>query len=555
MKNKGQHARVIDFFCGAGGFSEGFRQEGFDIIMGVDNWKPAILTHNLNHGLNDTVKDILLLEDIEEIEKLPDSEIIVGSPPCVSFSHSNKGGNADKSLGIRLIEAYLRIVAVKKHKKDSVLEAWLMENVPNSRYYVKDKYTFVDLGLKDWAHKNDINPRNIALKVKSKGEVLIASDYGACQARKRYVCGEITKTGKFPFPQAIKTDISLKRILSTLPAPLDFNSKTVIDPNYPSIEIDNDKLTDHYYDTGVYEIEWRKAESHKINHPYMGKMSIPENLNKPSRTIMATRSASTREAILYKSELKRKGDGEYRLPTIREASSIMGFPITYVFSGNEANKWRQIGNAVCPQLARALAESIKSTCNLQTTGKIKFELPTNINEFNYLDNHKPKLFNNPPKRNPDALFRAHPIKSGNMTVALTNKHPKTGEKIWAVFAFVGTGKDYHHVKIRGEHVTDCENILNQYYPAFVNEIKLNSEIVKQSETELYKLNGSHYYQKDGHANHPLSMINIIKDLIHSIIGRGEDRVIDSGNFTLSEIKETIPMSQVMSIYALGLIIR
>lgn len=35
---------VIDFFCGAGGFSEGFRQQGFEIIQGYDNWKPAIDT-------------------------------------------------------------------------------------------------------------------------------------------------------------------------------------------------------------------------------------------------------------------------------------------------------------------------------------------------------------------------------------------------------------------------------------------------------------------------------------------------------------------------------
>lgn len=42
---------VIDFFCGAGGFSEGFKQQGFDIIQGVDNWKPAIDTFNHNFCL------------------------------------------------------------------------------------------------------------------------------------------------------------------------------------------------------------------------------------------------------------------------------------------------------------------------------------------------------------------------------------------------------------------------------------------------------------------------------------------------------------------------
>ena len=144
--------RVIDFFCGAGGFSEGFRQQGFKIEMGVDNWRPAIETHNLNHGLNDSVRDILEFEkSLEAINNLPDTELIIGSPPCVNFSMANKAGKADKSLGVRLIEAYLRVVAVKKHQPNSILKAWLMENVPNSRNWVREVYSFKDLDLGDWA--------------------------------------------------------------------------------------------------------------------------------------------------------------------------------------------------------------------------------------------------------------------------------------------------------------------------------------------------------------------------------------------------------------------
>jgi DNA (cytosine-5)-methyltransferase 1 len=97
----GKHnLRVIDFFCGAGGFSEGFRQMGFKIVYGFDHWKPAIDTFNYNFNLACEVKNILEFKySIEEIENLPDTEIIIGSPPCVSFSSSNKSGNADKSLG------------------------------------------------------------------------------------------------------------------------------------------------------------------------------------------------------------------------------------------------------------------------------------------------------------------------------------------------------------------------------------------------------------------------------------------------------------------------
>jgi DNA (cytosine-5)-methyltransferase 1 len=44
--------RVIDFFCGAGGFSEGFRQMGYEIVYGFDHWKPAVDTFNHNFNLN-----------------------------------------------------------------------------------------------------------------------------------------------------------------------------------------------------------------------------------------------------------------------------------------------------------------------------------------------------------------------------------------------------------------------------------------------------------------------------------------------------------------------
>ena len=121
---------IIDFFCGAGGFSEGFRQQGFNIILGIDNWQPAINTYNHNYKQNFKTKNILdFYDNIEDINLLPDSDVLLGSPPCVSFSSSNKSGKADKSLGLKLTESFLRVVAVKKFQNNSVLKAWFMENV------------------------------------------------------------------------------------------------------------------------------------------------------------------------------------------------------------------------------------------------------------------------------------------------------------------------------------------------------------------------------------------------------------------------------------------
>jgi DNA (cytosine-5)-methyltransferase 1 len=56
LKNK---LTIIDFFCGAGGFSEGFRQMCFEIVKGYDHWRPAMETYNHNFGTHSTIKNIL----------------------------------------------------------------------------------------------------------------------------------------------------------------------------------------------------------------------------------------------------------------------------------------------------------------------------------------------------------------------------------------------------------------------------------------------------------------------------------------------------------------
>ena len=81
---------VSDFFCGAGGFSEGFYQEGFDVVFALDYWKPAYITHEHNHKhCKNVFMNILDIDTIEKIDEIvPDTDIIIGSPPCVSFSSS-----------------------------------------------------------------------------------------------------------------------------------------------------------------------------------------------------------------------------------------------------------------------------------------------------------------------------------------------------------------------------------------------------------------------------------------------------------------------------------
>jgi len=109
--------RVIDLFCGAGGFSEGFRQAGHEIILGVDLDEDALATHEANHQQTEH-----WLEDARRIAALPKADVVIGSPPCVPFSR----GNPKRNLDIVLCLEFLRL-ALTAHPSFFVLE-----NVPDA---------------------------------------------------------------------------------------------------------------------------------------------------------------------------------------------------------------------------------------------------------------------------------------------------------------------------------------------------------------------------------------------------------------------------------------
>jgi len=338
--------RVVDFFCGAGGFSEGFRQAGFDVIWAVDKWQPAVDTHKENHpkceALCDDVIRISLLPDIAFHSIVPDSEIIIGSPPCTFFSNSNRSGSGDKSKGKELIKAYLRIVARKKYKKNSILKYWMLENVPKVQTHIKKAYSAKDLGL----------PGRFTLDVKlaNAGEYN-AKYFGVPSNRIRYFCG------KFPTPEKLINDdtglIPLKHILSKLGSPKARIHQPIADPIY-SITMNGEDVTDHHYVQELSEFERSTILRLKQDKGYMGRMSVPENSEKPARTIMATMSFTSRECFVL-----GLGENGLRAPTIREIASLMSFPIDYRFYGPSlGTKYKLVGNAVPPKLSFAFAKAI-----------------------------------------------------------------------------------------------------------------------------------------------------------------------------------------------------
>jgi len=555
---------VIDLFCGAGGFSEGFKQQGFEIILGIDHWEPAINTFNHNFGLTCTPKNIFDFEDsVKEIEKLPNVEIIIGSPPCVTFSSSNKSGKADKSIGVRLTEVFLRIVAVKKYMPDSNLKAWFMENVSNSVSYLNDYYTFKDLNLSNWARKHKISPNKIAIILKENQPIINSADYGSPQVRNRVISGEFIESRKLEIPpptnKAPYLDsflpfyITLRQIKKTLPKPNTCKSNRIIsDPLYASIKIKASDLSDHFYDTGLYECEWKQSKFLKTNHPYMGKMAFPENENKPSRTITATKIGTSRESIIYKSEFDRKGDGEYRTPTIREAACLMGFPITFQFLGSEGVKWKLVGNAVCPSVSRAFARHVRKELGLKSINSPIVKLQPNLNGVENLNSYSQKTFNCSPKRNKDSRFRRHPFKYGNLTVTLSNydinKNQKTVHR-WLTSVQYGNGEGFPTYNYPNGLYKKLEPMIlkapkGKIFLEIINDGFIDKVGDKLTLQEMYENQRS----KDDLLE-PTVLVEEVKSIIEKLGIKQEEFIQNSQ--TIFKHKKVVPIKQLFALYAIN----
>lgn len=545
--------KIIDFFCGAGGFSQGFKQLGFEIIYGFDNWEPAVKTFNYNYNLNCEKKNILdFHNNIDEINKIPNTEIIVGSPPCVSFSSSNKSGKADKSLGIKLTETFLQIVTIKKYQKNSTLKAWYMENVANSYKHLKKEYTFKDLKLHKWAIENNINPKTIAIRIEDNYEILNSSDFDSYQNRKRFITGECIKFNRFIGPTRIQSlPKTLKNLKKEFISPFIFNdlNKIIKDPNY-SIKYKLQDIADHFYDTGIHNNDVKFATFLKTNHPFMGRMSIPENENKPSRTITATLISNSREAIIYETEFKRN-NGIFRLPTIREASIIMGFPLNYQFYGKKNTKWRLVGNAVCVEVSRSLAKT--------TLQSLDFEIPTLLNIDNRnskiedLNTYKLKSNFKKTQKKENVKFRWHILKDGNVTVSLTNFNPLSKNKInledlkWYTSIQYGTGEGFPNELITDNSYVHVEKILKDNIKTKFFVKSFESNVIKKIGSSL---ENQEMFSLQKSINKKLEL----SDLLVSLKEQINQLEISKELIPFEEIfthKKEVPLSQILCFYIIN----
>jgi DNA (cytosine-5)-methyltransferase 1 len=343
--------KVIDLFCGAGGFSEGFRQMGFEVTHAIDNWNPALVAHRENQPEAETFKaDIASLDP----HQFPKPDVIIGGPPCTEFSGSKRGGGGDFAKGMKLVLAYFKFVHVLKPRW------WVMENVPRLLQTLPHRVRLQDMGFAEDGFF-DI-PRR---------EVFNSADFGVPQKRLRLISGKYPSPVQTHFEQSTLTLdnllyepwVPMKKVIRAFPNPIDKIPQNLMvqDPNYPAISIPAQKLEDHFFDNPKEALmtirEAKRNKQQKVAHAYYGKMKFPDDLNRPSRTVMATQFNASRETMVI--ETKFNGKTRYRKPTVRECASLQSYPITYKFPGKTiTTKYKLVGNSVPVKLSAAFAKSI-----------------------------------------------------------------------------------------------------------------------------------------------------------------------------------------------------
>lgn len=337
---------VVDLFCGGGGFSEGFRRAGFDILYAVDKASDAVETYRLNHPWTETVEaDVTDLA----VDDLPDEvDVLIGSPPCTEFSMAKEGGNGDIDAGMELVGEFLRLVV------ELDPEYWVMENVPRLDHHLEQTIDFDQLPMLDRFSGQ--------LSIPYK-EVLDCSEYGTPQRRRRLFSGDL------PWPRRRAPPPALGEIQDRYPYPMDGPSEGRIfeDPLH-DLRLPEPALTDYFYNSFLTKREAEEIRIQKEDHSFYGPMSFPDNPDVPARTVIALNRRIARETLVLEEDEPLDGFSRFRRPTIREIATIQGFPITYQFTGsNVATKWQRVGDAVPPTMSYAIADAIRQDMGLGST--------------------------------------------------------------------------------------------------------------------------------------------------------------------------------------------
>lgn len=343
---------VLDLFCGCGGMSLGFEKAGYHVLLGIDNWKDALTTYEYNHNNSSTLcadLSTLMPEEVDEKINHESVDVIIGGPPCQGFSIAGKRIIDDERN--KLYKAFLRMVAYFKP------QAFVMENVPNI------------LSMGNGAIKNMIIKDFEELGYTVVNKVLMASDYGVPQNRRRAIFVGMLENKKFDYPlKSIEVPVTSWEALSDLP-----EASLKDGENYPCETLSEYQTLMRKNSKGIYnhEVTVHNEKTTKIIAlvPDGGNYkNLPQELQSTRKVNIAwTRLNSQKPSITIDTGHRHHFHYKYnRIPTARESARIQSFPDDFIFLCSRTSQLKQIGNAVPPLLAQVIAEQLKITMEKET---------------------------------------------------------------------------------------------------------------------------------------------------------------------------------------------
>jgi len=334
--------KVVDLFCGAGGLTRGFTDEGFDVVAGIDLDPSARHPYEANNDSVFLYRDVRSLTGdlLEELFSGATHRILAGCAPCQPFSSYTQGQQHDESKRWELLDSFSRLI------EECRPEIVTMENV--SRLMSHPNFCLFEDRLK-------LGGYNVWRRV------VPCADYGVPQSRRRLVllASRLGDIVMIPPSHPRGHWRTVRDAIGSLP-PLVQGSANEGDPLHCSSGM-SPKMLDRIKASrpGGSWHEWpeslradcHKKESCKSYRSVYGRMSWDE-------------PAPTLTTQCYGIGHGRFGHPEQdRAVSMREAAILQTFPNDYEFvrPGEQvqfSRLGRLIGNAVPVSLARAVAASI-----------------------------------------------------------------------------------------------------------------------------------------------------------------------------------------------------
>lgn len=379
---------LVDFFCGAGGLSLGFLQEGFNVKLANDIEDVCIQTYKYNHPELPSSKLIQgdIKQIVDHVEEFIDQDIdiVVGGPPCQGFSEANRQRVIDDPRNklykyfVQAVEKIAPKVVVMENVKgmlkvaDQVVEDYESLRIKKNgkEYSYKVEYRIINsqnfnvaqsrerliyIALRnDIMEKKGISPKDIFDEIDEKcktHKTFILQDALECikplDAPRIKNMNEVDSetTGKKIDVNKYKDNEYLSLINMGRQIPYVFNHKArfVSDVNYEIYKRLNPG--DDATDEKIVDI---MPYAHR-NHCFKDKY-YKLHADRPCRTITAHLRMDCHSHI---------HPSQIRALTPREAARVQSFPDDYLFWGAYLKTYMQIGNAVPPMMARGIAAVIK----------------------------------------------------------------------------------------------------------------------------------------------------------------------------------------------------